>query len=126
MLCSRPSTHCHVVVASAVTFAVLFHALDPSAPTGRRIVARGSVQAAVDQAQPGDVVVVPPGVYRESLLVTRRVCSSGSKAMEWVTNPRRVPASLPKRSEAAAHANGPRQTFTTPQRVRRSEGCPVP
>ena len=35
------------------------------------IVVTTTIQAAVDAAQPGDTVVVPPGVYRESVLVDK-------------------------------------------------------
>ena len=38
---------------------------------GRVIVVDASIQAAVDMAEPGDIIVVPPGIYHESVEVTR-------------------------------------------------------
>ena len=35
------------------------------------IVVSTTIQAAVDIAQPGDTVRVPPGIYRENVLVTK-------------------------------------------------------
>jgi hypothetical protein len=40
-----------------------------ASPGCHAIVAAGSIQAAVDQAQPCDWVLVPPGLYRESVAV---------------------------------------------------------
>ena len=42
-----------------------------AAHTGRTIVVTTTIQAAVDAAQPGDTILVPPGTYRESVLVTK-------------------------------------------------------
>jgi parallel beta-helix repeat protein len=41
------------------------------AAPGATIVVKTTIQAAVDAAQPGDTVRVPPGVYRENVSVTR-------------------------------------------------------
>jgi hypothetical protein len=41
-----------------------------AAHTSRTIVVTTTIQAAVDAAQPGDTILVPPGSYRESVLVT--------------------------------------------------------
>src|SRR3954447_3173300 len=56
-----------VVLAGAAALAL---AAPGGAAACRTIVAAGSIQAAVDQAQPCDWVLVPPGVYRENVVVT--------------------------------------------------------
>jgi parallel beta-helix repeat protein len=42
-----------------------------AAHTSRTMVVTTTIQAAVDAAQPGDTILVPPGTYRESVLVTK-------------------------------------------------------
>jgi polygalacturonase len=42
-----------------------------AAHTGHMIVVTTTIQAAVDAAQPGDTILVPPGTYHESVLVTK-------------------------------------------------------
>src|SRR5262245_33195142 len=46
-------------------------ALVAAAPAqARTIPVRSTIQAAVDSARPGDVVLVPPGIYRENVVVS--------------------------------------------------------
>ena len=42
-----------------------------STASARQIVVTTTIQAAVDAAHPGDTIVVPPGTYRENVLVTK-------------------------------------------------------
>jgi len=52
-----------------------------AARAGRTIVVTTTIQAAVDAAQPGDTILVPPGTYRESVLVTKsHLTIAGSRA----------------------------------------------
>jgi parallel beta-helix repeat protein len=43
----------------------------PAAAHARRTIVTTTIQSAVDAAQPGDTILVPPGTYRESVLVTK-------------------------------------------------------
>ncbi|MFE9814372.1 nitrous oxide reductase family maturation protein NosD [Streptomyces sp. NPDC005773] len=59
-----------IAAASAAVLGVLAPS-GPAAAAGGHVVRPGeSIQAAVDAAQPGDTIVVRPGTYRESVLIT--------------------------------------------------------
>jgi parallel beta-helix repeat protein len=64
-----------ILVASTVFVLALLGlaavARPAAALAGDTIVVTSTIQAAVDAAQPGDTVLVPPGTYRESVLVTK-------------------------------------------------------
>jgi parallel beta-helix repeat protein len=58
-----------VVALAALGLAAV--ASPAAALVGNAIVVTTTIQAAVDAAQPGDTILVPPGTYRESVLVTK-------------------------------------------------------
>ncbi|MGW0936996.1 right-handed parallel beta-helix repeat-containing protein [Streptomyces sp. NPDC002666] len=59
-----------IAAASAVGLGIVAPS-GPAAAAGGHVVRPGqSIQAAVDAAQPGDTIVVRPGTYRESVLIT--------------------------------------------------------
>jgi parallel beta-helix repeat protein len=64
------------LVATSAVFALAMLGLaavpSPAAAlTGDTIVVTTTIQAAVDAAQPGDTILVPPGTYHESVLVNK-------------------------------------------------------
>jgi len=76
---SRVSAVSAAFVLGALGFACLAPPCVARAP--RTIVVTSTIQAAVDAAQPGDTIVVPPGTYRESVLVTKSdLTIAGSRA----------------------------------------------
>ena len=62
-----------LLVTFFATFAGLASPHLPAAATGGRhpIVVTSTIQAAVDIAHPGDTIVVPPGVYHETVVVDK-------------------------------------------------------
>jgi parallel beta-helix repeat protein len=63
-----------VAASTVVALAMLgFAGVAPPAAAlaGDTIVVTTTIQAAIDAAQPGDTVLVPPGIYRESVLVSK-------------------------------------------------------
>lgn len=60
------------IMAAALSSAGLLIVVPASpAAAGTNVVVTTSIQAAVDAAAPGDTIVVPPGVYREAVRVTK-------------------------------------------------------
>ena len=77
------SSRVSAVSAALVLAALGFACLAPPcvARAQRTIVVTSTIQAAVDAAQSGDTVAVPPGTYRESVLVTKSdLTITGSRA----------------------------------------------
>ncbi|WP_455354862.1 right-handed parallel beta-helix repeat-containing protein [Streptomyces sp. SYSU K217416] len=61
------------LVCAAVVAAAGLGMAAPSAADDRHVVRAGeSIQEAVNAAQPGDTIVISPGIYRESVLITKR------------------------------------------------------
>jgi nitrous oxidase accessory protein NosD len=63
------------LVATSAVFALMLGLAGVASPAAARagdtILVTTTIQAAVDAAQPGDTILVPPGTYRESVLVTK-------------------------------------------------------
>jgi parallel beta-helix repeat protein len=72
------------VTSAVVVLAVLgvaAAACPAAALAGNTIVVTTTIQAAVDAAQPGDTILVPPGTYHESVLVAKsHLTIAGSRA----------------------------------------------
>jgi parallel beta-helix repeat protein len=72
------------IISAVVVLTVLGCAMVASpaaALAGRTILVTTTIQAAVDAAEPGDTILVPPGTYRESVLVTKsHLTIAGSRA----------------------------------------------
>lgn len=56
------------------------HWVAPSGACGGRVPCTSSIQAAIDEAAPGDTVRVLPGEYREQLRIRRKNAASASEA----------------------------------------------
>ena len=74
-----------ISIASLVAMVALLGLAGVASPAaalaGRTIVVTTTIQAAVDAAQAGDTIQVPPGTYRESVLVTKsHLTIAGSRA----------------------------------------------
>jgi parallel beta-helix repeat protein len=72
----RPSRRIwRTAAASAVAVLAVLGLVRVASPAaahpGHTIVVTTTIQTAVDAAQPGDTILVPPGTYRESVLVTK-------------------------------------------------------
>jgi len=54
-----------------MSVSLLFMLLSPNLVTANMIVVSTTIQAAVDAANPGDIIRVPPGIYRENVLINK-------------------------------------------------------
>lgn len=54
-----------------VMFSLILFLLTYSGASAAEIVVTGSIQTAINQAQPGDSIFVPPGIYRENVVVNK-------------------------------------------------------
>jgi parallel beta-helix repeat protein len=54
-----------------MSLSLLFALLSPHVRTNANVIVVTTIQAAVDAADPGDIVRVPPGVYHENVFVTK-------------------------------------------------------
>ena len=54
-----------------ITFLMMLTSIKPVQAQGNVIIVSTTIQAAVDAANPGDTIRVPPGVYRENVLVNK-------------------------------------------------------
>lgn len=97
---------------TAVTATVLGLSAAPTAASGHheRVVRPGeSIQEAVDAAHPGDTVVVLPGTYRESVLITTPNLTLRGTGERTVLAPQAAEsAPAPTTAGAPAAAKGPR------------------
>src|SRR4051812_40053209 len=60
-----------IAAASAAGLGAVAPSVPAAAAAGHVVRPGQSIQAAVDAAQPGDTIVVRPGTYRESVLITK-------------------------------------------------------
>lgn len=80
----RLNTFARIAFIGLALFTIhqVFHArvITASYATHNVIVVSTTIQAAIDSAEPGDTVIVPPNVYRENVLVTKdNITIQGSK-----------------------------------------------
>jgi nitrous oxidase accessory protein len=65
-------------VTAAVFIAVVaFQALPAEDAAAQAPAAGGSIQAAIDAAEPGDTVTIPAGVYEENVVIDKRITLQG-------------------------------------------------
>jgi parallel beta-helix repeat protein len=60
-----------IFVSLLIILSNMFTSIHPVQAQVNVVVVSTTIQAAVDTAQPGDIVRVPPGIYRENVLVTK-------------------------------------------------------
>jgi len=57
-----------------------------------RVPRRGTIQAAIDAAKPGDLILVPPGIYEEMVIMWKPVRLQGAGAGSTIINAVKAPA----------------------------------
>jgi len=65
---------------------VTVHSVNCAAVTRRHVTTGSSIQAAIDAASPGDIILVDPGIYHENVIVYKNVILQGSGAGASITD----------------------------------------
>ena len=89
---------------------ILFMHNVQASPLGNIIPVTTTIQAAIDLAQPGDIIDIPAGTYRESLVIKKTLILHGQGSQQTIIKPpssqRAISATLTLRLENLAVVGG--------------------